>query len=85
MGNSASCATILGQGFGFGPNEEVTVGWPTGPKQQLGTAITDSTGSFYGAAGLPFTIPLGTSTGLKPVVGKGGTTGVVGKGYVRVR
>jgi hypothetical protein len=75
----------LAQGFGFGAGEQVNVYWYTAPRQLLGTATADSTGSFYQATGLTFTIPAGAATGTNLVVGKGQTTQAVGKGYVTVQ
>jgi hypothetical protein len=76
--------TALAQGFGFGAGEQVDVYRYTAPRQLLGTATADSTGSFYLATGLTFMIPAGAATGINLVVGKGQTTQAVAKGYVTV-
>lgn len=71
------------QGAGFGASESVQVYWGS-PRQLLGTAVTDSSGSFTGTGALLFTIPANAPHGTNAIVATGSTTGAVGLGKITV-
>ncbi|HUO29388.1 MAG TPA: hypothetical protein VMU80_09235 [Bryobacteraceae bacterium] len=71
-------------GFGFGAGELADVYW-SNPRQLLGTATTNASGSFVGSGALKTTIPLNSPSGSNAITAIGQTTGAVAVGRVTVK
>jgi virginiamycin B lyase len=67
------------EGYGFGVGEVITVFWGS-PRMALGTATTDSDGTFKGTAALWFRVPADAAPGANGVFGHGSLPEVVGHG-----
>jgi hypothetical protein len=48
---------VVASGYGFGPNEVVTVNWDS-PPVTLGSTTTDALGSFTGSRAITITVPM---------------------------
>lgn len=70
-------STIIGEGFGFGANEPVQLFWDK-PRTFLGSATTNSLGSFYGASAIAGTVPLSATTGVHYILAIGQTSHAAG-------
>jgi hypothetical protein len=73
--------TAAVQGYGYLAGETVNVYWYN-PRVYLGEATANGRGSF---PPIGFTIPAGAPLGMNLVVGKGLTTGAIGKGHFTVQ
>jgi len=74
-------STVAVRGYGFAAGETVNVYWYNSAVF-LGSAAADERGSF---PALTFTIPMGSPQGTNLVLGKGHSSGAVGKGYISVQ
>jgi hypothetical protein len=77
-------STSVAQGVGFGKGETVNIYW-SNPRQLLGTATADNSGSFLDGSAPTITIPTGAATGLDAVFGVGQSTKAIGKGWITVQ
>ncbi len=75
--------TELAQGLGFAADESVQVYWAN-PRQFLGTALTNGSGSFIGKGGLQIAIPANAPPGRNAVIATGDTSSAVAIGEVIV-
>lgn len=80
-GAPGGAATAQGVGFG---EETVQVYWGN-PRQLLGTAAANGSGSFTGSSALEFTIPTNASPGSNAVTGIGQATDAIAIGEITVK
>ena len=76
-------STVTVQGSGFGSSEMVQVYW-SNPRQLLGSAATNATGTFAGGNAVQFAIPLNAPSGTNAIAAIGQTTGAIALGSIRV-
>ncbi len=70
--------TVIVHGFSFGSFETVNIYWQN-QRDLLGTVTANADGTFSDSAAFTFTVPSDASTGSNMVIGKGQTTGAVGR------